>query len=72
MLYKPLAVKVALVECLRLAWPVLKRIPVVVAGVGMWESRRDFQRVSEDSLSHFKHFFLFRGVERGYFSFSVG
>ena len=26
----------------------------------------------QDSLSHFKHFFLFRGVQRGYFSFSVG
>jgi hypothetical protein len=24
--------------------------------------------VWEDSLSHFKHFFLFRGVQRGYFS----
>ncbi len=34
--YKPLAVKVALVECLRLAWPVLRRIPVAVEAVGMW------------------------------------
>jgi hypothetical protein len=36
MVYKPLAVKVALVEGLRLALPVLREISVVVEAVGMW------------------------------------
>jgi hypothetical protein len=38
----------------------------------MWESRRDFQGVWEDSLSHFKHFFLFRGCPEGVFLFLDG
>jgi len=56
------------VPMVRVEWA-RKDIYPVVEAVGMWESRRDFHRVWEDSLSHFKHFFLFRGVQRGYFSF---
>jgi hypothetical protein len=38
MVYNPLAVKVALVEGLRLGQPVLREISVVAEAVGMWKS----------------------------------
>jgi len=59
MAYKPLAVKVALVRCLRQAWPVLRRIPVAVEAVGMWESRRDLQEVWEGWEAGFMAFHAF-------------
>src|SRR5579863_9167811 len=42
MVYKPLAVRVALIAGFRRALPVFKYMIVVVVAVVMWESRRDF------------------------------
>jgi hypothetical protein len=59
MVYNPLAVKVALVEGLRLGQPVLREISVVAETVGMWESRRDFQGVWEEWEAGFMAFHAF-------------
>jgi hypothetical protein len=59
MVYNPLAVKVALVEGLRLGQPVLREISVVAEAVGMWESRRDFQGVWEGWEAGFMAFHAF-------------
>ena len=44
MVYKPLAVRVALVAGFRQALPVFRSMIVVVVAVGMWESPQGFPR----------------------------
>jgi hypothetical protein len=47
MVYKPLAVRVALIAGFRRALPVFKQMIVVAVAVVMWESPRDFQGLWE-------------------------
>ena len=47
MVYKPLAVRVALIAGFRRALPVFRYMIVAVVAVGMWESLRDFQGMWE-------------------------
>jgi hypothetical protein len=69
MVYKPLAVRVALSAVFRRALPVFRHMIVVAVAVVMWESPQGFPRgVGRFSLA-LQAFFLFRGVQRGYFSF---
>jgi hypothetical protein len=59
MVYKPLAVRVALVAGFRRALPVFRSIIVVAVAVVMWESRRDFQGVWEGWKAGFLAFHAF-------------
>jgi hypothetical protein len=59
MVYNPLALKVALVDGLRLGWPVLREILVIAEAVEMWESRRDLQGVWEEWEAGFMAFHAF-------------
>lgn len=59
MVYKPLAVRVALIAGFRRALPVFKYMIVVAVAVAMWESRRDFQGVWEEWKAGFMPFHAF-------------
>ena len=59
MVYKPLAVRVALVAGFRRALPVFRSMIVVAVAVVMWESRRDFQGVWEGWKAGFMAFHAF-------------
>jgi hypothetical protein len=59
MVYKPLAVRVALIAGFRRALPVFRYMIVVAVAVVMWESRRDFQGVWEGWKASFMAFHAF-------------
>ena len=56
MVYKPLAVRVALIAGFRRALPVFKYMIIVAVAVVMWEPRRDFQGVWEGWKAGFMAF----------------
>jgi hypothetical protein len=59
MVYKPLAVRVALIAGFRRALPVFSFMIVVTVAVVMWESCRDFQGVWEGWKAGFLAFHAF-------------